>query len=241
MTWNKKNQQIEMLAGLRQSTVRVAQHILPRTNKFKPTKLMVDLKVINQKIAKHRGRPYDPKTMKEAIAQLDEKTFGWFKILKSYSWHLHEVMVYPVEMVLQNLSENRDLTPSPNRGKPMYDDEHKGRLIKQQQQDISNIDRLFLNLSMKFTYDALVDIYRKADKKVSEVKKAVKLMLFRHSTQTEQIKNPCGWVRRCLQFGWQDNYDPYYQVKLPVFSNTTDLDSFVDRGCPSPEPGVRQT
>lgn len=68
MTWNKKNQQIEMLAGLRQSTVRVAQYILRRSDKFKPTKVLVDLKEINRYVKRHRGRPYDPKTLKEAIA-----------------------------------------------------------------------------------------------------------------------------------------------------------------------------
>ena len=151
-------------------------------------------------------------------------------ITKTFNWHLHEVMVYPVEMVLQNLSKNRDKTPKLNRGNPMFSEEHKQRLYKQQQQDISNIDSLFKRIGMEFNYSALVNIWRMAGKSVDEVKNAVKLLLFQHSTQKDKIENAHGWIVSCVRYGWQKGLNLYYQVDLPYFENVRDLEYFVDVG-----------
>ena len=225
MTWNKKNQQIEMLAGLRQSSVRIAQPILRRADKFKPTKVLVDLKQINKSIARYRGRPYDPKTLKEAIAQLDELTFGWFVITKTYNWHLHEVMVYPVEMVLQKLSENRDKTPKLNRGNPMYSEDHKKNQDEQQQQEISKLDSLLGKIGLKFTYDNLRRLWREADKSWNNVERAIKYMLKANGSQSKGVRNPHGFLVECLRWGWY--IDPEPEMELPVFGSDPLLNRFV--------------
>ena len=151
-------------------------------------------------------------------------------VTKFYTWAIHKVLVRPLEIVPQEKSQFGDKTPKLNRGNPMFSEEHKQRLFKQQQQDISKINSLFKRIGIEFNYSALVNIWRMARKSVDEVKNAVKLLLFQHSTQKEKIESPHGWIFRCVQYGWQKGLNLYYQSNLPYFKSVQDLESFVDVG-----------
>lgn len=231
MTWNKKNQQFARSCALRPSSIDLAQYLLRRADNFKPTEVLLDLREFNREIGKDRIRgEYDRKTIKEAIAQLDELTFGWFVVLKSYTWSIHKVMVRPLQFAAYNKSQSLGTAPKLNRGNPMFSDEHKQRLVKQQQQDISKIDSLFKRIGLEFNYSALVNIWRMAGKSIDEVKNAVKLLLFQHSTQKDKIENAHGWIVSCVRYGWQKGLNLYYQPDLPYFTNAQDLEHFVDVG-----------
>ena len=230
MTWNKKNQQFALSCGLRPSTKEIAQVILRKTDNYKPTELVIDIREINKAIGKNRLRgEYDRKTIKEAIAQLNESTFGWFTIVKSYTWAVHKILVRPVDYALQNKSQNRESLPRLNRGNPMFSDAHKERLDKQQQQEISKIDNLLNAVGLKYDCDAKNRIYRLAGKKIDSVVKAIELMLYRHSSR--HVSNPHGFIIECLKHGWQEGFDIYYQPELPKLNSVAKIADYVDKLC----------
>ncbi|MEY2833330.1 MAG: hypothetical protein RLZZ574_2589, partial [Cyanobacteriota bacterium] len=86
MNWNKKTQQFALSCGLRPSSKELAQWILRKLQSDETTTKLIDLKDFNKYIGGCRANPYDPKTVKEAIAQLNELTYGWFTITKSHNW-----------------------------------------------------------------------------------------------------------------------------------------------------------
>ncbi len=230
MCWNKKNQQFARSCELRPSAIELAQYKLRRADKFKPTEIILDLREWNREIGKTRPKgEYDRKTIKEALAQLDEKTFGWFTIIKSYTWAVHKILVRPVDFALANKSQTLGVAPKPKVGNPMFSEEHKERLFKQQQQDISKIDSLLKDIGLKFDRDALNRIWRLAGKKIDSVVKAIELMLYRH--QSLNLSNPHGFIISCLTNGWQDGFDIYYQPELPKFEGVKAIADYVRDIC----------
>lgn len=226
MTWNKKNQQFAMSCDLRPSSKEFAQCLLRKADNFKPTEKVIDLRKINRDIGKHRAKgEYDRKTIKSALAQLDEKTYGWFTVIESYTWAVHKILIRPINFALQNKSQNGESLPRLNRGNPMFSDAHKERLVKQQQQDISKIDSLLTDVGLKYDRDALNRIWRLAGKKIESVVKAIELMLYRHSSTN--VAKPHGFIIECLKGGWQDGFDIYYQPELPKLDGVKAIASFV--------------
>ena len=230
MSWNKKNQQFELSCGLRPSAIEMCQWILRRTDNFKPTEKVIDIREFNSYIGKYRLKgEYDRKTIKEAIAQLNEKTYGWIVIVKSYTWAVHKILVRPVEYAISQKSQSEGNPPKLNRGNPMFCDAHKERLVKQQQQDMSKIDSLLQNVGLKYDRQALSTIYRLAGKKIESVVNAIELMLYRHSTT--DIPKPHGFIIECLKQGWQVGFDIYYQPELPKFEGVEAIADYVRDIC----------
>ena len=227
MTWNKKNQQFALSCGLRPSSKELAQWILRKTNNFQATEKLIDLKVFNQYIGESRVREYDPKTVKEAIAQLDESTYGWFKIQRSHNWHLHTVLIRPVEIAISEKSRPSGSAPKLKQGNPMFSDAHKERLVKQQQQDISKLDTITRAIDLKFSRDNLLRIWRMANKSWSEVTTAVEYLLHANSTQKTPIGNAHGFLVDSFKYGWHKGFNLYYQATLPIFESASAISNFV--------------
>jgi hypothetical protein len=218
MTWNKKNDQYALSCGLRQSSERLQRWLLRRAKPNQDCEIEIDLRVFNQFIARDRDRGgYDRKTLKEALAQLDEKTQGLILITKSYTWAIHKVLVSPLETVLQEKSQTGDKAPKLSTGNPMFDAQHKKRVHEQQQQDISKIDSLLRQVNLKFDRDALNRIYRLANRKVDEVVDAIQLLLYRNGSK--EIPKPHGFIMDCLKKGWHLAFDPFFEPELPRFNS----------------------
>ncbi len=240
MTWNKRYDQFALSCGLRHSGERLLRWLLRRAKQNQVCEIEIDLRVFNKFIERDRGRPYDRKTIKEALAQLDEKTQGLILITKSYTWAIKKVIVRPLGMVLQTNSQTGDKSLSLNRGNPMFSEDHKNRLALQQQQDISKIDSLFTKVGVKFDYHALQSIWRLSGKCLDNIVQSIELLLHRHSTQKEKIANPQGFIVDCLKYGWHRGFNLYYQTKLPFFKTGQEIANFV-KGIISESPPVHQT
>jgi hypothetical protein len=229
MTWNKKNDQYALSCGLRQSSEILLRWLLRRAKPNEVCEIEIDLRVFNQFIARDRDRGgYDRKTLKEALAQLDEKTQGWILVTKSYTWAIHKVLVRPLETVLQQNSQTGDGAPKLKTGNPMYSDEHKKRLSIQQQQDISKLDSILSKLGIKFTLDNLHKLWRMAGKSLDEVKTAIEYMLHAHSTQKTPVGNANGWLVDSFKYGWHKGFNLNYQAVLPRFTCSSEIANFVD-------------
>ncbi len=233
MTWNKRYDQFALSCGFRHSSERLLRWILRRAKANQVTEIEIDLRVFNKFIERDRGKPYDRKTIREAIAQLDEKTQGLILITKSYSPWVKKILVRPLEMVLANKSQNGDNAPRLNRGNPMFSDEHKKAIALQQQQNISKIDTLFKNVGLIYDHDALNRIWKLPGKCLDNIAQSVELLLHRHSTSSEKIGNPQGFIIKCLKDGWYKTFDLYYQAKLPYFKTGQEIANFVRGMCPT--------
>ena len=230
MNWSKKTEQFALSCKIRGASRLLAHYIINRAKKNEICELEIDLHDFNSWIERHRilGK-YHRKTVINAIAFLDEHSQGMFVILKKYSPWVYKLLVRPLEIVLRMKSAKRALIPKADRGNPMYSEEHKERLVKQQQQDISKIDDLLNAVGLKYDRDALTRIYRLAGKKIEPVVKAIELMLYRHSSTA--ITKAHGFIIQCLKGGWQENFDIYYEPELPKFESRFKIAEFVDSIC----------
>ena len=239
MTWTKKHDEFCLEQKLRPSTRLLLRWLLRRAKLNQVAEIEIDLRLFNNWVAKRRGTPYDRKTIREAIAQLDEETRGLVLITKRYSPWVQKLLVRPLSNVAEENSRKQDSIPKILEGNPMYSEDRKKSAAIQQQQDISKIDSLLSNLGLKYTPDAILKLWRMAGKSVEEIRNGVELMLFQNSTQEEKIRNPHGWLHDCLRYGWQKGLNLYYQVDLPYFSTVQDMERFVDKLLPDKPPGYQ--
>ncbi|MEM6613269.1 MAG: hypothetical protein AAF652_13635 [Cyanobacteria bacterium P01_C01_bin.72] len=229
MSWTKKHDEFCMTQKLRPSTTILLRWILRRSNNAKVEEIELDLRVFNQWVGKKRGRGFDRKTLKEAIAQLDEFTNGLVLITKEYTPWVKKILVRPLALVLEQKSQSEGKTPKLNRGNPMYSDAFKNETIKQQQQIISKLDLLFTKIGLKYDRDALARIWRLAGRSMADITSAIELLLHRHSTQAEAIKNPQGFIIECLKYSWQRGFNIFYQPELPQFQSAQAIVNFVSQ------------
>ncbi|MDJ0593353.1 MAG: hypothetical protein QNJ72_25765 [Pleurocapsa sp. MO_226.B13] len=234
MTWNKKKQEFALSCGIRPSTIQLTQWILRRVNDFQASEKIIDLREFNSWVGKHRllGK-YDRKTIKEAAAQLNDLTFGWITILKSYTWSVHKILVRPVEIARSNKSQSLGKTPKLPTLNSMFDASHKKRSREQLLQNISKLDTLFSKLGMKYTPDALMRLWRYADKQMSNVETAIEYMLNCHREKLDEnqddrgVRKPKGWLHDCLKYGWYINWDTEPDIQLPYFDSILEIANFV--------------
>jgi hypothetical protein len=235
MTWNKKNDQFALSCGLRPSSRLLLRWLLRRAKLNQVCEIEIDLRIFNSWIAKNRNKAYDPKTIREAIAQLDDKTQGLILISKSYSPWVKKILIRPLEM-LEKKFPKKDLSPKLQTVESMFGDDRKKRVSEQQQQDISKIKHLFGSLGLKYTEDAIYRLWRYAGKKVDSVQKAVEYMLYCHgkklqdNSDSEGIPRPHGWLNECLKYGWHQEAGFYVDggVELPYFGERGAIAEFID-------------
>lgn len=222
MSWNKKNDQFALMCGLRPSATLLLRWILRRAKFNQVDEIEIDLRVFNAWVAKNRGTPFDRKTIREAIAQLDEQTQGLIVITKNYTPWVKKVIVRPLEMVLKTNSSKQVESPKLVTGNPMFGSDHKKSSRELLLQNISKIDTLFRKLGMKYSPDALMRIWRMAGKSIAEIKNAVAYMITYHSTKVgnprcaedkKGVTSPKGWLHECLKHGWHNDTKDIF---LPV-------------------------
>ena len=227
MTWTKKHDEFCLKQKLRPSTKLLLCWILRRANQYQVTEIEIDLRVFNSWIAKKRGTPYDPKTIREAINQIDECTNGLVLITKDYSPWIKKLIVRPLSLVTQKKPPKTGTVPKINDSNPMYSAEHKKASREQQQQDISRLDALLTKVGLNYDHDALRRIWTLAGKSMSNIAQSVELLLYRHSTQKEPIRNAEGLLITCLQGKWYERFSLYYQSELPYFDCGLKIGDFV--------------
>ncbi len=240
MTWTKKHDEFCLEQKLRPSSIFLLRWLLRRAKQNQVSEIEIDLRVFNTWVGKRRGTPYDRKTIREAIAQIDECTQGLVLITKDYTPWVKKLLVRPLSDVRSENSSKSGVIPKLKVVNPMYSDEHKQAAIEQQQQDISRLSSFLVKLGLKYTQDAIVKLWRMAGKSVDEVKNGVELMLFQNSTQESKIRNPHDWLHDCLRYGWQKGLNLYYQAELPYFKSVEDIEVYVNRALPDKSP-VYQT
>ena len=219
----KKLNELILAWKLTPSAIHLLLWILRRAKKNQLCEIEIDLHRFNRYIAKKRGKKYDRKTLRLAIAQLNKVTNGLICVLKEYGKKVYKILVRPLCLIGEKNPELGKNSQSRN-AKPMYSEEQKARIVKQQQQRISKIEDLLAKIDIKFDPDGLNRLWKLAGKRIENVFQSVELLLYRH--QAKPIPNPQGFLIDCLKYKWHEGFDPYYEPELPKFDTKQDLIKF---------------
>ena len=219
----KKLNELILIWKLTPSAINLLLWLLRRAKKNEICEIEVDLNRFNKYIKSKRGKGYDRKTLRLAIAQLGALTEGLICVVKDYGKKVYRILVRPLYLIGEKIPETGKNSQTQN-AKPMYSEEQKARIVKQQQQRISKIKDLLAKVNIKFDPDGLSRLWKLAGKKVENVIQSVELLLYRH--QTKPIPNPQGFLIDCLKFKWHEGFDPYYEPELPKFETKQDLMQF---------------
>ena len=225
MYWTKQHDELLNRFQLRPSTGQLWRWINLKIKSDTSTELEIDLKQFNTWIAKHRGKGYDPKTLKEAFNQLLEQTDGLFIELKKVTWFYFKIIVRPLSFVAEKNCGESGKHPKTKDPKARFSGESPDLKLQQQQQNITQVDNLFRKINMRFTQDALNRIWRLAGKNLDQIKQAIELLLYRNSTT--KIANPHGFIVESLKHGWQEGFNCYYEPNIPRFRAKEELLKFV--------------
>ncbi len=225
MYWTKQHDELLNKFNLRPSTGQLWRWINRKIKSDTSTELEIDLKQFNHWIAKHRGKGYDRKTLKDSINQLFDLTDGLFVELKKITWYYYKIIVRPLSFLSEKNNPELGTTPKLTEPKPLYPGESPDEKLQQQQQNITKVDNLFRQINMRFDRDALNRIWKLAGKSLDRIKQAIELLLYRNSST--QISNPHGFIIESLKHGWQDGFNLNYVPDIPRFNDKASLIKFV--------------
>lgn len=236
MTWTKKHDEFLQASNISGCAELLTRWQLRRAKLNEPSEIEIDLRQFNKWISKNRllGE-YHRKTLINAQANLCDRSNGMFTIMKKYSPYVYKILVRPLSFLSRIESAKCASSSTLPNVKPMFDAASKEREENLLLQNISKLDTLLKNVGMSCNTETLHRMWRCSGKKIEEVAKAIEYMLFTHTNKlmgsvegdVVGIRNPIAWLVSCLKFNRQDDYDPYYQTDLPVFSSTQDIEKFV--------------
>lgn len=223
--WTKKYDEFCLSQGLRPSSKLLMAWIVRRTKNFVASEIEIDLRDFNKWIGKKRGKPYDRKTLKYALAQLLDKTEGLVVSLTRVAWYYFKLHVKPLSYLDRDNIPKTGKSPQTESSKTLWHHSSADKTYKQQQQNIIQIDNLLQKVGLKYDNQAINRIWRLSGKCIERIVKAVELLLYRH--QTTAIAKPHGFIIECLKHNWQEGFDLYYEPELPKFISNRDLCNFV--------------
>lgn len=226
MNFTKKHEEWSLFFGLRPSTRLIWSCIIRKTKGDRIEEIEIDLKKINQWIARKRGKGFDRKTLKEAIVQLSEKTEGLIVVQKKYTWYCYKILVRPLFFLEQKKSQDGETSHSNSNGNSRFNGVNQEQELKQQQQNLTKIDKLLRQVGLRYDADALSRIWQLSGKCIDRITQAIELMLYRHSSVTK-IERPHGFIIECLKRNWVDGFNIFYEPELPSFNSISQLREYV--------------
>lgn len=207
--WTKKHDEFCLSKGLRPSSKLLLAWLVRQARSFTAIEVEIDLRIFNKWIGKKRGKPYDRKTLKSAIAQLLDKTDGLIVSLHEITWYYFKLIVKPLSYLSRENKPKTRKSPQSKSPQPTWHRSSKDNAWQQQQQNLSQIDSLLQKVGLKYDRQALNRIWRLSGRCIDRIVKAIELLLYRH--QTSAIAKPHGFLIECLKHNWQEGFDPYYR------------------------------
>jgi hypothetical protein len=195
---------------------------------YKTSEVEFRINKFQKKILTSGGASYERTTVPKALKRLESKSEGTLQIIENCGKGLYKILVHPLSFLDGKKFPNGESIPSQNSGNPMYSEEHKKRVLEQQQQEIESIKRLFDKLELKWTPQAVLKIWRASGKNLHNVREAVDHMLYCHSTQVKRVRNPQGWLTFSLETGAYLDFHHQLTYELPKFDDRVSLMSFIN-------------
>ena len=227
MFWTKKHDNFCLTHKITaNSAVLLFKSIIRKTKSDTTEEIEIELKNFNRWIKRQRGKGYDPKTLKEALNTICDRSEGMVTIHKKYSWHCYKLIVKPVTFFSGEKSPENGKDAEARSSNPLWHRSSKDERYLQQQQNINKVKQLTERIGLKYCQDALIRIWRLSGKSIERIAKAIELMLYNNSSTP--IAKPHGFLMECLKRNWQEGFDPYYEPELPRFENTKELRRFTE-------------
>lgn len=225
MYWSKKHDEFCMARKITaNSALLLFKHIVRRLKSNSIEEIEIDLKQFNKWIERKRGRGYDPKTLKDALDMICDRSDGMVVVFKRYTWYCQKLIVKPLAFFERNNSHEIGETTENESLNGAWRRSSNDEMLQQQQQNLNTINNLAKKVGLNYDHDALLKIWRLAGKSVDRVIKAIELMLYRN--HTAQISKPHGFLIECLKRNWQEGFDLYYQPELPRFRSSEELQTY---------------
>jgi hypothetical protein len=226
MNWTKKHDEFCLEKGIKPSAKSLWQWLLEKGGEGEREP---DLADFNKWIEKHRGKPFHRDTIKQAFNQLVET--GAITTLKKFTWKVWRIVVRSIDAVIgakpkqrknsHNRDRNRTLPPS-NPDSAVAQDIAAAALDSMQlisqlpeeevqilEQNLETCEAAGITFSAKESAEIL-------SCEPEDLKQAI--ALFQKRGGHSKIKNPEGWLRRCLDGLWWESKRPTFQDVLTQFA-----------------------
>lgn len=178
--------------------------------------LEADLQLeFNNWVTKKRGKPYDPKTLKSAIAQLNDNSI--IKIVRRYSWKIYKLFLRPLDWLTpkkksQDQGEisafhgsNRTTAESEvnNNNNIVIDDE----IIEEAEKVLTVCEENGIVFNPVKSPEIL-------DYSLENVNMAIECFIAAGGHEVDRfgrrkIRNPQGWLLKCLRYGYWEKTDSW--------------------------------
>jgi hypothetical protein len=228
MPWTTKHHDTCLKNGMRGAAINLASFVYRRCKSDESTEITLDRDKFDNYVRKIRGSAYHRTYFPKMVHELEELSGGAVVILQDYHRHgVYKLLVRPISFAIENGKTKPETSLGMNSGNPMFSEEHKKKLLDQQQQDIDTIKSLFDKLGMEWSREALLKIWRMAGKSVDDVKDAIDFMLHANTTQSEPIRKPHGWFIRCMERGEYKLFAHQLFYQLPRFNSKIELMGYI--------------
>jgi hypothetical protein len=227
MPWTIKHHDYYQKQEAWSGTVNLACYVYRRAKADESTEMEIEINKFEKHMIRTKGKAYHRTYFNKMVKQLEEISNGAVLILRYYGHGVYKILVRPISFAIENGKAKAETSIGQGNGNPMFSEEHKKRLLEQQQQDIETIKSLFDKLGMRWSREALLKIWHMAEKSVDNVKDAIDFMLHANTTQSEPIRNAFGWFIKCLQRGEYKLFAHQLLYKLPRFNSKIELMGYI--------------
>jgi hypothetical protein len=171
----------------------------------------------NTWVAKKRGKPYDPKTLKTAVKQLTEHSI--INILRKFSWKTYRFFLRPLDWLMpkKKVRNSEQISKIQDSNPPSADEE----VMQQQQSSIEDNTKLLADNGIYFNEKEKEVLERPT----VEIKLALAMFELRGGHKEVQ-RNPEGWIRTCLRCRFWDEPRNYLML-LKYFLKQAGYDSMI--------------
>jgi hypothetical protein len=229
-SWTQKHEEFCLENGFRPPAKLLWQWLISHGNLGTETE--PDLLDFNKWVARHRGKGYCPKTLKDALKKLIECRV--VNLLKKYTWRIVKIVTRPIEWLIprKNLRNPDKIFTLPTSNPQLSDTDSRQQ---QQSSDSPNIDKNLATLQ-----NAGINFHQKnrevLDRPLVEIQ--LSLILFEQRGGFEKARNPEGWIVDCLKGRyWEEPRNEQTLLghlgNLNIWDEWDKLDLFAD-GCYQP-------
>ncbi|MBE9214562.1 hypothetical protein IQ247_18125 [Plectonema cf. radiosum LEGE 06105] len=168
-----------------------------------------DLKDFNNWIRKHRGKSYCRNTLKSAFNKLVECRV--VNLVKQYTWNIVKIVTRPLEYLKPKRKlQKRNVFDTLGSSNPS---KYDSRYSQQQHILITDNKLLFSQYGISFN-DTETKVL---DRPRNEV--LLSIVCYQIRLETSEIRNPQGWIKRCLEGRYWDEPSMFNQI-IAKYGNT---------------------
>lgn len=184
----------------------------------------------NNWVYKQRGKPYDPKTLKSAIAQLGNCAV--INVVRKYSWKIYKIFLRPLDWInpkknIRSSEQNSTLrTSKPDEAKDGLNNNNNTYISDEQIQNAEEVLTVCETNGIVFNPIKSPEIL---DYTIEEVNLAIECFIAAGGHEVNRfgrrkIRNPQGWLLECLRNAYWEKVEGWSFYNLLAAFGMSDED-----------------